>query len=159
MLEAFTLAGAIVAFANAVFTVWDRLLRGRPKASLTGALRTTGMPPEMYIRISNLGPTDVLIQSVRVRPAIYDVAKDHSAKGRKAFFEGVDLNLLLRSGKEHDLPIIDLRNAEDVRKNVARRVCFFIHWRKTSSSWLWQPPVWCMTSTRDIQRIRAASAP
>jgi hypothetical protein len=105
----------------------------------------------MYIRISNPGPTDVLIQSVRVRPAIYGVAKDHSAKGRKAFFESVDLNLLLRSGKEHDLPIIE-------RENVSRRVCFFIYWRKTSSSYLWQFPVVIMTSTHDIQRIAAAAS-
>jgi hypothetical protein len=151
MLEAIKLIGAIVGLATGVFTVWDRWARGRPLAWLTATVRTAGTPPEMYIRISNPGPTDVLIQSVRVRPATYGVAKDHSAKGRKAFFEGVDLNLLLRLAKEHDLPIIE-------RENVSRRVCFFIYWRKTSSSYLRQFPVVIMTSTHDIQRIAAAAS-
>jgi hypothetical protein len=155
MLETIKTIGSFAGLVTTGFVIWDRCWRGRPKASLTGAVRTTGMPPEMYIRISNPGPTDMLIQSVRVRPAIYGVAKDHSAKGRKAFFEGVDLNLLLRSGKEHDLPIEDLR--EDARKTVSQQVFFFISWRKTGSDWLPPPiPVMLWKSTRFIERIAAS---
>jgi hypothetical protein len=72
MLEAFTLAGAIVPFANAVFTVWDRLLRGRPQAEVSATVRrggTPGTPADPCIRIVNPGPTGLLIRSVRVLPA------------------------------------------------------------------------------------------
>jgi hypothetical protein len=166
MLEAFTLAGAIVAFANAVFTVWDRWVRGRPLAWLTVTVRTGGTPHDPCMRITNPGPADLWIQSVRVHPEIYGVAKAHGIKATMAAVgdvtvEGADvLNVILRSGERHDLPIVDRRrNAEDVQGDALQRVHFFIYWRKTSSSWLWQPPVWCMTSTRDIQRIRAATVP
>jgi hypothetical protein len=113
------------------------------------------MPPEPYIRILNPGPTDVLIQRVRVRPTIYGVAKDYSRRGRQAFFEGADVNVLLRPGQEHELPIIDLRNEEN--KNVSQRVCFCIYWRKTSSNWLPQAPVTVRSSTRVIEQIVAAT--
>jgi hypothetical protein len=38
-----------------------------------------------------------------------------------------------------------------------RRVSFYIHWRKTSSSWLWQIPVTVRSSTCDIEQIAAAT--
>jgi hypothetical protein len=164
MLEAFTLAGAIVAFANAVFTVWDRLLRGRPQAEVSATVRRGGTPADPCIRIVNPGPTGLLIRSVRVRPAgIYAVAKNRDIKLIMAAVgdttvEGANvLNvLLLRPGEEHDLAIIDVRKGEGVRENISRRVHFFISWRKTSSTRLPQVPVKISTSTGDIQRIRAA---
>ena len=43
------------------------------------------------------------------------------------------------------------------RLDAAGRVSFYIHWRKTSSSWLWQIPVTVRSSTRDIEQIAAAT--
>ena len=107
-------------------------------------------------RIANPGPTDLFIQRVRALPRIYGVAKDHSMRAKMAALESADVNVLLRSGQEHDLPIIDLRNEED--KNVSRWVHFVVYWRKTSSTWLPQAAVVIGTSTRAIEQIGAAVA-
>ena len=137
-------------------------MRGRPLAWLTVIVRTGGTAHDPCIRIQNPGPGDLFIQSVRAypqNPPIYGVAEDRSLTAITGAIRKVDVNVLLRSGEKHDLAIIDRRNEADVRKDAFQRVHFFIYWRKTSSSWLWQPPVWRLTSTRDIQRIRAATVP
>jgi hypothetical protein len=139
MLEAFKLAGAIVAFVTAFFTVWDRLARGRPLAWVTA--KKVGATPFEYIRIKNPGPADVLILGVRARPPIYGVTREK--------------NVLLH-GEACDLPIV--ANRVKLPKNApSQRVCFVIYWRKTSSSWLRQFPVVIWTSTGDIERISAAA--
>jgi len=152
MLEGFKLAGAIVAFATGIFTVWDRWVRGRPLAWLSATVRTSGMPPDPYIRITNPGPADLFIKSVRVHPTgVIYVAKDYAIRAQMAALESTDVNVLLRSGEKQDLPII-------VGETVSKRVCLFIYWRKTSSTWLRQVPVLVITSTGDIKRIVAAAA-
>jgi len=98
----------------------------------------------------------LLIQRVRARPtSIYSVAKDHSIKAiSAAALEGIDVNLLLPPGQEHDLAIVDRRvGVQSVQNNVSQRVRFSVYWRKTSSTWLPQFPVVIHTSTHDIQRI------
>jgi hypothetical protein len=156
MLETIKLVGAIVGLATGAFTVWDRWVRGRPLVGLTATVRTSRMPSDPCIRIANPGPTDLFIQRVRALPRIYGVAKDHSMRAKMAALESADVNVLLRSGQEHDLPIIDLRNEED--KNVSRWVHFVVYWRKTSSTWLPQAAVVIGTSTRAIEQIGAAVA-
>ena len=156
MLETITLVGAIVGLATGAFTIWDRWARGRPLVGLTATVRTSGMPSDPCIRIANPGPTDLFIQRVRALPRLYGVAKDHSMRAKMAALESADVNVLLRSGQEHDLPIIDLRNEED--KNVSRWVHFVVYWRKTSSTWLPQAAVVIGTSTRAIEQIGAAVA-
>jgi hypothetical protein len=54
MLEGFKLAGAIVAFVIALFTVWNRWARGRPLAWVTA--EKFGANPLEYIRIKNPAP-------------------------------------------------------------------------------------------------------
>jgi hypothetical protein len=166
MLEAFKIAGAIVAFATGAFTIWDRWLRGRPLAWLAATTRTGGTPADPCIHIVNPGPRGLLIRSVRVLPpAIYAVAKNRDIKPTMAALgdttvEGANvLNIvLLRPDQEHDLAIIDRRKDEDVQKNISRRVCFCIYWRKNSSTWLPQLPVFIFTSIASIQRIAAATS-
>jgi hypothetical protein len=156
MLEGFKLAGAIVAFVTALFTVWDRWARGRPLAWVTARERWGN--PEDYICIKNPGHSDVFIREVRVYPQaarkLYGVAKGHSAKSILSSLRD-EVNVLLRSGDEEYLPIIPLLDEPTV--TPPRWVCFLVYWRKTSSTWLPQVPVPVITSTHDIQRIAAAA--
>jgi len=162
IIEFIKTAGAIAGLASAAFLIWDRLVRGRPRAELSA----TGAPADPCIRIVNPGPTGLLIRSVRVLPAgIYAVAKNRDIKlimaavGDKTVEGANVLNIvLLRPGQEHDLAIIDRRKDEDARKNISRRVCFCINWRKNSSTWLPQLPVFIFTSIAGIQRIVAATS-
>jgi hypothetical protein len=159
MLEAITVFGAIVGLATGAFTVWDRWARGRPLAWVTATMRFAGNPEE-YLCIKNSGHSDVFIMGVHVlpkNPQIYGVAKDHSVRAISSSFHG-NVNVLLPAGKEQYLPIIEVpKNLDAPIDTARRRVCFLIYWRKTSSTWLPQLPVWVVTSTDDIQRIAAAA--
>jgi hypothetical protein len=163
MVEAFKLAGAIVAFVTALFTVWDRWVRDRPLAWPT--MKTFGANAFKSIRIKNPGHGDVFVLDVRAYPAgIYGVAKNDSSdailQATVPRIYGVpDLHVLLQRDAEHDLPIFYLPKKVDSEGEdlPSRRVCFLIFWRKTSSSWLPQFPVWIMTSTSFLDRMAAAA--
>jgi len=152
MLEAIKLVGAIAGLLSTAFLIWDRCVRGRPRAEVT--VETLGGTRE-YISIKNPGDSNLLILGVSVHPPIYGVGKDRSAGAAVAEAAKRDWSLLLRAGDTRDLPIFDHRNQKDVSKN--QRVRFLIRWRKTSSPWLPQVPVPHWTSTNDIRRIAAAT--
>jgi hypothetical protein len=153
MLEEIKLVGGIAGLATAAFTIWDRWARGRPLAWPT--IKTFGVNPFKFIRIKNPGP--------RAYPAgIYGVAKNDSSDAIlqatvPQIFGVADLHALLRRDAEYDLPIYYLSKTKmDLEGNLpSRRVCFLIFWRKTSSTWLPQFPVWIMTSTRDLDHMAA----
>lgn len=107
MFETFTLVGAIVAFANGAFTVWDRWARGRPLAWVTA--KKVAAAPYEYVRIKNPGHSDLFILGARAYPPIYATARGHSMDEIVDGSARMDVNVLLRPGKKHDLPIIDLR--------------------------------------------------
>jgi len=152
MLEAFKLAGAIVAFVTALFTVWDRWARGRPLAWVTA--EKFGANPLECIRLRNPGYGDVFVLRVRAYPRVYDVAKDRSV--RAAITDTAlksDVRVLLKQSEKWDLPIFPKLPTG----SPSCRVFFLVSWRKTSSTWLPQVPVVIMTSTRDIEGIAAAA--
>jgi hypothetical protein len=158
MLEAIKLVGGIAGLLTTAFVIWDRWVRGRPLAWMDATKRFTGNPEE-YIRIKNPGYGNVFIRKVRVEPLnIYGVAKDPSVRAITSALFNMDVNVLLRPGKTHDLGIIKFPKKLDKPQDApSRRVCFLIYWRKTSSTWLPQVPVVIMTSTGDIERIAAAA--
>jgi hypothetical protein len=164
MLQMIKTIGSFAGLVSAIFLVWDRWLRGRPLAWPT--IKTFQGAPFKFIRIKNLGYHDVFVLKVRAWPAgIYGVAKTDATDAIlqatvPKIFGVADLHVLLRRDAEHDLPIYYLsKNNTDLEENLpSRRVCFLIFWRKTSSSWLPQLPVWIMTSTRDLVGMAAAAA-
>jgi hypothetical protein len=165
MFESIKSVGAIAGLMTAAFVIWDRWARGRPLAWPT--IKTFGGGnPFKFIRIKNPGYGDVFVLDVRAYPAgIYGVAKNDSDDAvlqatMPRIYGVADLHVLLRRDAEYDLPIYYLsKNKTDLEGNLpSRRVCFLIFWRKTSSSWLPQFPVWVLTSTRDLDRMAVAVA-
>jgi hypothetical protein len=157
MLEAINLVGAIAGLAGLgtlAFTVWDRLLRGRPLPKV--AAKKYGANSFKCIRVHNPGPADVFIVRVHADPPIYAVAANHSEKAVMAAASSDDVNVLLRSGETCELLIFE---PVDLPKDAPpQQVRFTIYWYKTNSSWLWQPAITVKTSTRDIGSIADAVA-
>jgi hypothetical protein len=160
MLENIKLFGGIAGLVSATFLVWDRWTRGRPLAWVTATKRFSGNPEE-YLRVINPGHSDLFIRAVRVYPrtarVFYGVAKDHSTRAITSTLYKTDVNVLLRPGKDHSLPIIKLPTTSGSPPKAPWVVCFLIYWRKTSSTWLLQLPAVVMTTTRYIERISAAA--
>jgi hypothetical protein len=144
------LAGSIAGFAVQPF------ISGRPKAEF--AIKKLGVNPYSYIRVKNPGPGTVLIKEVRVEPPIYVVAKNDSAEAiAGAVYDDVAASALLGPDEECHLPIIDRRN--QLEKDAPQTVRFTIYWCKASSTRLWRPPVWIMTSTQHIKQMGDAATP
>jgi len=130
-------------------------VRGRPLAWVTAT--KFGASPLENIRLKNPGYGDVFILQVRAYPRVYDVAKDRSVKATITDTAlKRDVRVLLRQNEELDLPIFPNRN-EMPEGSATRRFCFFVFWRKTSSTWLPQVPVMIFTSTDYIKEIGAAA--
>jgi hypothetical protein len=110
--------------------------------------------PYSYIRVKNPGPGTVLIKEVRVDPPIYVVARNDSAEAIcSAIDDNAAASALLGPEKECLLPILDRRNQLKISKGAQQTVRFAIYWGKTSSTWLWRPPIWILTSTQDIKQM------
>ena len=79
MIETVKLVGSIVGLLVGVFTAWDRLVRGRPLASLA----MTGSPTNAYrsIRVKNISQIDILITNVVAYPRQFKIAKNESVFG------------------------------------------------------------------------------
>ena len=91
-------------------------------------------------------------------PRIYGLAKDHSAGAIAGTVVGEDVHVFLEPSQTHNLVLVDQRNQLEAPDDApSQRLCMFIRWRKTSSSWLPQVPVVVATSTHDIERIAAAA--
>jgi hypothetical protein len=149
MIETIKLVGSIVGLLVGVFTAWDRLVRGRPLASLA----MTGVPTNAYtsIRVKNISAIDILITDITVRPKQFRVAKDHSLRGIIKASIGDELLAILSPGEEKDFPFFAQPSVSDEDPN--RRVHVFVYWRKSNSTWIKQIPKLICTSTKDIEKM------
>ena len=156
MLETIKTIGSLAGLVSVAFLIWDRCLRGRPLAGVTA--KKTGAHSFTYLRISNPGPAEVFILGVRARPPIYRIAREQSDQALEEVLGNGDaeINLLLRQGEVHDLPIFFNEDTKD--EDAPQQVRFLIHWRKASSTRLRQFRVSVSSSTEDIRRIREAVA-
>ena len=65
LLAIFTFFGAFVGYLTGIFTLWDRLARGRPIACLAFG------PDDALLRISNPGDYSIFILSVTSTPSVF----------------------------------------------------------------------------------------
>ena len=150
---AIKIAGSVVGHAIQRFT------GGRPEAEW--AVKKIGANVYASIHIKNPGRGGVFVQEVHVEPPIYCVAKNDSAVAiASAAFLNVGASVLLGPGEERDLPVFrrptKVPKAEEPPSQMVR---FTIHWHKTSSTWVWRPPVCVVTSTDHIKQMEDAAQP
>jgi hypothetical protein len=146
--------GAYVGLATGLFVLFDRFVAGRPIASIS--IRGQADNAFSFLRLCNIGRRDIAVLKVSVRPPIYGVARNDSARAVAAAEIGTSLTCLLKPGEEREFPLIAIDSAAQADAAASRMVVISLSWRKTSATWLWQMPVVLITSTAAIRRMNAA---
>jgi hypothetical protein len=157
MLQAFTVVGAFVGLLTGIFTLWDRLSRGRPLAWLDFALRDTHSPDffelSPKLNIANLNEFSVFIISVDIRPNVYFLPADFEIK------------TLIKSQLEHPGYIcippkgaISLLISSRIKAGMPldhenKQVRFKIHWRRGDAPGMPRLPIFLSTKTAFISKM------
>jgi hypothetical protein len=63
--------GSLVAFGTGAFTLYDRLLRHQPLLSIGAELNGANAKP--FLRIKNVAPYDVFVESISCEPDILGI--------------------------------------------------------------------------------------
>lgn len=138
--------GAIVGLVTGIFTVWDRLARWRPIAYIFATI-----PGSTYIRIKNLGQVDVIVRHIQAHPPTFNIATDDLVHAIvSGMIDRLPPSVIDPQGKRDFLVFMHPTPPDNAR---SQRVRFVIHWRKASSTWLPQFPVFPFTTTADIRNM------
>jgi hypothetical protein len=144
--------GSIAGLVTLCFTVWDRLLSGRPLVSVRRADYVG-----RSIHCQNLTRHDILITKIRCSRSGVVVACDDSLNGMASAQAGQYFLALLRAETEREFPLVFTRGelvADDARDFSPFAI--IVSWRKSRSMWLPQLPAVMFTSARAIRLLKAA---
>lgn len=152
----FTTIGAFVAFGNAAFLLWDRMLRYRPIVSVTTRLLGESYgDPYPALRLKNIAPFDIVIERFVIVPqdACY-VSAGHSTLQLATAITNQDVPIILPPGAERVLPLVVGHRDQHAPTATIKIV---VEWRRAQSVWLRQCPVTVRTSFEDMD-LRVAAA-
>jgi hypothetical protein len=105
------------------------------------------------LTIRNAGKADIAIRKIAVRPPIYGTAKGNSSEEIYHAAIGERFRSLIAPGGTAELQLIAIHQGEHYHEEKDHRVCFIVHWRKTTSFWLPQFPVFVFTSTKTMREL------
>jgi hypothetical protein len=151
MLELVRDIGSVVGLITGFFYAFDRLVRGRPVASLTISEEKGGLSPR--ISITNISSYDIAIEDVTIRSNAYRVAMKQGAEGNlEASFE-VPVYFMLKPNERRELRIVALfKDGVPIEVTGDQSVTFFVWWRRGNATWLPQFPVTVRTSVARIRK-------
>jgi hypothetical protein len=143
--------GSIAGLLTFGFTIFDRLLAGRPLVSI----RLSEYHREVFCR--NLSGHDVVITKISCIPDFVMVAANDSIRGVVAAATGNGFAVVLKPEEDRGFPII-FRKGELVDRESTRCAPFVIvvSWRRTRSTWLPQMPAGIFSSAKTMRLLESA---
>jgi hypothetical protein len=127
MIEVIKLVGSIVGLVTGLFVFIDRVLKGRPVASLT--ISEDAGRKLVCIRVTNISPYDVAIIDMEVKPPVYFLTE---SLGVRKLIEGVvgyRPSFMLKPGKEKELILApNFQGNVAIEALAAQRVTVWISW-------------------------------
>ena len=149
-IQTISFVGSLIGIATGIFVLFDRILRSRPIAFIS--VKGNQHNPLNYVRVKNVGAIDVIVFDIQAKPRSFEISTDHSVRG----IAGAILNrpsfAVLTPGAEQDFPFFRSPKREG-DKDYTGRIRFSVYWRKCSSTWLPQVPIYVFTSTSDLEQI------
>jgi hypothetical protein len=140
--------GGIVGLISAGIVWMDRYYKGRPVVSLT--TQNDSGQTLICIRITNTTPYDIAVVGSNVRPAIYYLTEDRDTQSLIEGQRGKVPQFMLKPTDSKLLILMPyIKNGAPLEIG-AKRVDFWIQWRRGNATWLWQPPLAVCTSTDAI---------
>jgi hypothetical protein len=149
-IQTISFIGGLIGIATGIFVLFDRVLRNRPLANVV--LKGNQHNPLHYVRVKNVGAIDVIVFDIKANPRSFEISTDHSVRGLAGAIMDKPSFALLPPGAEQHFPFFKNPKREG-EKEYEGRVRFSVYWRKSSSTWLRQVPIFVCTSTGDLQRM------
>jgi hypothetical protein len=151
MLEILRDVGSFVGLVTGVFYAFDRLVKGRPVASLT--ISQEANRPSPRIRVRNASPYDVAIEDVTTRSPAYRLSMTEGAKGNLEASFGSPIYFMLKPGQEQELRIVAMfKDGVPIEAMGDQPVKFLVWWRRGNVTWLKQFPVVVSTTVATIRK-------
>jgi hypothetical protein len=143
--------GSMAGLVTFAFTVFDRLLAGRPIISLARSEHG-----KRNVRCSNPSKSEILKRSIGTFPRHARAARDHSTKGIiRAAMRG-SFQAVCPPESDMDFPIIFLDGQlMDSESSAWAPFIIVVSWRKTRSVWLPQVPAVMFTSAKTIRKLNS----
>jgi hypothetical protein len=143
--------GAYVGLATGIFTVFDRLLSGRPIISL----RKRGQSGQA-VHILNTSKYDIFIRRVRARPRWARVADGRDDDGIFDALFGKDFVAVIAPEERREFPLLVTKMGLLEEGTELAPFVVVVSWRKTRSNWLPQFPGILISSAKSLRRLRSA---
>jgi hypothetical protein len=148
----FTELGAMVAFATGAFVLFDRLVSGRPVATLVKRSNNG-----RALQLANTSKNDIIIRRIKIWGKSIYIAPDASLDGITVATLSMPFSKVLEPGEKVDFPVM-VRNGKLLEEGAPWTPFFvIISWRKTSSMWLPQPAKFWLSSVRTLAAIDKAT--
>jgi hypothetical protein len=134
--------------AVAAFTIVDRLARGRPRLSVIAA------KDKRDLRISNDASYHIAILNWSVHPAVDAVAEGATVGATTRAAAGRSFKLMMAPHTERSFPLTLLFQNDKPLDRAHKWALVVLHWRKGTSLWLPQIPVWTLVPTAIVRSLR-----
>jgi hypothetical protein len=144
--------GSFVGLLAGAFTLYDRIAKGRPIATITYK-EEGGYETRVKITLTNAGDTTVVILKSTVVPSIYFLTSDEE---RRSLIEGQrrPLKPFFLNPKDSIELVIVPRFKNGVNMDLMdQAVRFSFSWRRQNATWLPQFPLTIRTRTLLIQKL------
>jgi hypothetical protein len=140
--------GSVAGLLSLAVVVVDRLFKDRPRASIT-----IGDYGPM-VAISNPAAVEMTVTGYRIFPPAYGLARNESLNNIVRGAVGEQFSLLIKAGGSENFVLLSLSKGEVVQTDVHGRGLILLFWRKNSSLWLPQIPVWTSYHVAIIKSLR-----
>jgi hypothetical protein len=143
----FTAFAAYVGLLTGIFTLWDRLAKGRPIAFLFFK------DGEAKLIISNPGNYSVFILSAKTIPDVFFLNRDPNIRALiEDQLSGISYWPIEPKGTAEFLIVDRYRGGKRLSLDE-QRVRFSVNWRRGSTTWLWQFPLYVRIDTSTINKM------
>ena len=131
--------GSFVGLFTGAFTLYDRIARGRPIATMTFTKVGNGISPK--VKIENASDTTIVILEWSVRPNVYFLMKDDSLRWSIEDQLKTSAPFPLNSKQSVELTFAPRYKAGESMDLGDQAVRFSFKWRRANATWLPQFPM------------------
>jgi hypothetical protein len=128
----------------------ERVFNGRPQASIT-----IGARGETTLTIHNLSRTSITVTSWKSVPPIFGLARTSSVRSIAGATIGTAFSATVRPEEDLDLILITRSYKGVDHDQLTQRVFLLIFWRRNSSWWWPQFPMWTYVSMAVLNVARS----
>jgi hypothetical protein len=128
ILEGVKLIGSLLGIATASFIVYDRFIRSRLIVALHVKKPELRSENEVYLRIRNTVPEDIVVDAITIQPPFLTLAYDDDVQSMTNALIG-SFNRIVVGPHDERLLLIVIRDRKDVSKSAP--VAISVAWRAT----------------------------